>query len=370
MKRSSTLIGVSLVFSACSGVAVRDNIETPRPATADDQDQIFLVGTRQLPPITIGMVNGATGTLELTDQDNAFQASFLHVRSDGTIFGVGQDRLQAYRLSDAGTALIEIASTTIEGSGTAVSAGDRVPLVLTAQFRTGILSARSFDGQAFGEPQEFNCREAHQFMLHPSEEFAYAACRSDQLVTFSVDAENRNIRQLGEPLDVPGGPRHMAFHPGGKLIYVLLEHASEIVSFAINPETGALDIGERQRIATTQDGRGASSSDLHLTPDGQWLYAFNRKTQEMARFAVGADGQLTRAGITEMGFGAARRWAMDPKGKFLLVATMEGHLSRWDIDPQTGNLTLANELTGLGSAFWIGFLEPQVPARASRGPSQ
>lgn len=118
----------------------------------------------------------------------------------------------------------------------------------------------------------------------------------------------------------PGsGPRHLAFHPNGKYAY-LIEELSGTVS-VYNYHKGTLD--SIQRIATHFDDAIApfGSADIHLSPDGKFLYASNRgKENNIAIFSVAADGKLKLVGFESTRGDVPRNFSLSPSGNFLLVA--------------------------------------------------
>lgn len=72
----------------------------------------------------------------------------------------------------------------------------------------------------------------------------------------------------------------------------------------------------------TADTLGAQgSADIHLSPDGRFLYASNRLQGDgLAIFSVDSvSGELTRVGYQSTG-AHPRNFAISPNGKYLLVA--------------------------------------------------
>ncbi len=122
---------------------------------------------------------------------------------------------------------------------------------------------------------------------------------------------------VGEISVRPGsGPRHTAYHPGGNFAYTLTEISGEILVFDIS--------GGNMKLVQTiaADTLGAQgSADIHLSPDGQYLYASNRLQGDgIAIFRVDDfSGTLAKAGYQSTG-AHPRNFVISPNGKFLLVA--------------------------------------------------
>jgi 6-phosphogluconolactonase len=119
----------------------------------------------------------------------------------------------------------------------------------------------------------------------------------------------------------PGsGPRHFTFHPSKPYAYCVEELSGTISAYAYH--NGQLD--SIQRIfaySTVQDTYG--SADIHISPDGLFLYASNRWVEEntIAIFSINqTSGLLTTVGHTSTYGDHPRNFTIDPTGNFLLVA--------------------------------------------------
>ncbi len=130
------------------------------------------------------------------------------------------------------------------------------------------------------------------------------------------------------------GPRHLEFHPNGKYAYLITELSGEVLVY--DYENGGLH--EKQRIvADSLQAKG--SADIHITPNGKFLYASNRLQGDgIAIFSIGQDGTLTKIGYQETGI-HPRNFAITPNGKLLLVACRDSNVIQvFSIDQNTGQL--------------------------------
>lgn len=123
----------------------------------------------------------------------------------------------------------------------------------------------------------------------------------------------------------PGsGPRHITFCKDGKLVYSIEELAGMISVYDFSDNT----LKEIQRIATHPDKikDGFESSDVHISPDGKFLYATNRgKENNIAIFKVLGDGTLESIGYQKTGGKHPRTFAIDETGKFIIVTNVNSN---------------------------------------------
>ena len=132
------------------------------------------------------------------------------------------------------------------------------------------------------------------------------------------------------------GPRHAVFDHKGQHLYVINELKGDVVVWEY--ADGAL----KQTQSIQADSVGArGSADIHMSPDGQFLYASNRlQADGIAIFRVdAASGQLTHTGYQNTA-AHPRNFAITPNGKFLLVACRDADcIEIYERDTDTGLLT-------------------------------
>lgn len=138
----------------------------------------------------------------------------------------------------------------------------------------------------------------------------------------------------------PGsGPRHLTFSPDGKYAYVITELSGRVIVFQY--EGG--NLSEIQSIVADKLQAGGSG-DIHITPDGKYLYASNRLEGDgLAIFEIQDDGMLVNVGYQLTGK-HPRNFVITPNGKFLLLAARDSNVIEvYQIDDKTGLLTNTNQ---------------------------
>ena len=148
------------------------------------------------------------------------------------------------------------------------------------------------------------------------------------------------------------GPRHFDFHPNGLYFYVIGELSGEVIVYDYNMG----DLQQKQIIlADTVGARG--SADIHVSPNGRFLYASNRlKNDGIAIFAIDAqDGTLTKAGYQETAK-HPRNFIITPNGKFLLVAGRDDDVIQvFSVDKETGLLNNTHQDIAIDKPVCIKF---------------
>nr|WP_297786530.1 lactonase family protein [uncultured Allomuricauda sp.] len=158
------------------------------------------------------------------------------------------------------------------------------------------------------------------------------------------DGEFVPAEQYSLSFEDGAGPRHFTFGNNGKTLYVINELNSTISVF--EKETNG-DYKEVQVFPTLAAGFDGESfcADIHLSPDGKFLYGSNRGENTIVIFGVDGDsGQLELVGRESVHGDWPRNFSMDPTGEFLLVANKKtSNIAVFKRDKETGTLTFLNE---------------------------
>jgi 6-phosphogluconolactonase len=202
---------------------------------------------------------------------------------------------------------------------------------------------------------------AHCIVLDPANRFAYGCdLGTDKVMIYRFDARRGKLIPGRTPwvhLKPGAGPRHITFHPDGKYAYVINELDATVTAFAHDRDRGNLK--EVQTIPTLPvDFTGENTSaDIHVSPDGHFLYCSNRGHDSIAAFQIASrSGKLTFVAHQSSGGKAPRNFAIDPTGRFLLVANQKSdNIVTYRRDLKTGQLTATGHVVEVPSPVCLKF---------------
>jgi 6-phosphogluconolactonase len=215
-------------------------------------------------------------------------------------------------------------------------------------------------------PRRQEAPHAHSINTDRESRFAFAADLGlDRVLIYRLDSEQGTLTPNDPPYASvkPGaGPRHFAFHPGGRYAYVINELDSTLTAFSYDAARGALT--ELHTLSTLPAGfeGNNSTAEVQVHPSGKFVYGSNRGHHSIAIFAVdAATGRLTPVGHQPTGGRTPRNFGIDPTGTYLIAANQETHtLVVFRIDPATGRLEPTGETAGAPSPVCVKFL-PAAP---------
>ncbi|MFC4230448.1 lactonase family protein [Parasediminibacterium paludis] len=189
---------------------------------------------------------------------------------------------------------------------------------------------------------------AHMAIFSPDEKLLFTNdLGNDRINIYNFNNANRSTPFTAAADSVifsvvGNGPRHTAFHPSLKLLYVINELSGTIDVF--NYQNGIQNV---QTISTdTSNNLDKGSADIHFSPDGKFLYATNRGNyNNIVIYSVDAiNGTLTYIGLEPTRGKTPRNFTIDPTGHYLLVANQNSdNVIIFKRDKTTGLLTFVNQ---------------------------
>ena len=315
-------------------------------------------------------MNAASGALECVDvQPGVENPTFLaidpsgehlyaaceQVSGDGVIMAYSIDRhgslklLNTERSGGAGPCHVQVDQTDSYVVVANYFGGSVSLLPIRAD---GSLGARTDFVQHRGSsvhPERQRQAHAHCVMIDRANTLVYACdLGMDAIVVYRIDhATGRLIEQpdLAVRANPGDGPRHFAFHPGSAHAYAVNELSSTVAVYDYEAATGALSPKQRTSTLPAAWGGDNTCADIHVSPDGRFVYASNRGHDSIAAFAVeSGTGRLAPLGHTPTRGETPRNFFITPDGRLLLAANQNsGNIVTFRVDEASGALEFSGQ---------------------------
>jgi 6-phosphogluconolactonase len=206
---------------------------------------------------------------------------------------------------------------------------------------------------------------AHAVVLSPDNRFAFVADLGlDEVFSYRLDLSQASFAPNDPPFIKvsPGsGPRHLAFHPNGKLLYANNEINSTVTVFSYDARAGALK--EVQTVSTLpRDFHGTNSTaEIQTDTAGRFLYVSNRGRDSIAVFAIDpVKGTLAAVEHVSTQGRTPRNFSLDPTGAYLFAANENSStVVLFRVDDKTGRLTPAGQVLEVPSPSCVIFVKAQ-----------
>jgi 6-phosphogluconolactonase len=302
-------------------------------------------------------------------------------------------RVLTYAIDPATGALAQKASAPLPDSMPYVSTDHTGRFLFTASYGGDKLAVSPIGENGLVEAEAIQViptgRNAHSIMPDRSNNFVYAATLgANQVLQFTFDSKTGKLTANEPPAVSPEaghGPRHLAFSPDNKYLYVLNELSGHVTQYTIDPSKGTLTLVDSISSVPAEAGLawgapqapvGAApapasvaakdekpkvwAADIQITPDGKFLYSTERTTNTIALFTVApGTGKLTY--VTNFATEAQPRGIrIDPTGQYLVASGEKSdRVSVYKIDKGTGRLGEPNRYPVGNGANWVEIVDVQ-----------
>jgi len=153
------------------------------------------------------------------------------------------------------------------------------------------------------------------------------------------------------------GPRHFAFHPNGRFLYVVNELDSTVTQLSFDAVTRSLRIVKT--VPSLPEGFAGHSHAAHMQIDarGRFLYVSNRGHDSISVFAINqTEGTLDIVEHVSTQGKTPRGFALDPTGEWLLAGNEDSdNIAIFRVNQQTGTLIPAGQVFGIASPVFLLF---------------
>jgi 6-phosphogluconolactonase len=348
-------------------------------------------GEAQSEGIYIAKVDQETGQLELLQTVPSDNPSFLALSPDQRfLFAInevadfeGQEvgSVEAYRIDEASGEIALINRQALPGSIPAHLAVDPSGLHLIVALYMGgsyVVLPIGDDG-SLGAPldevtqQGSGPNEQRQEAPHPHATTFDPAGRYIATADLGIDKveifelQDGKLAKVSEVAMEPGaGPRHVAFHPDGTMLYVINELNATIAALPYDAESGK--VGEAiATVATVPDDfpDAKSTAEIMVHPSGEFLYGSNRAFSDhpdadsIAVFRLDEQGVPERVQLVTEDIAFPRAFQLDPTGTWLYALNQKGDdIVQFAIDQQTGELTPTGNVAEIPTPVSLVFTSP------------
>lgn len=282
-------------------------------------------------------IDSKSGKLTLINQAATTGAGPCHVSVDktgkvATISNYGSGSISSYAIKEDGSVSPEVSFFQHEGSG--------------------------------ADPKRQAGPHAHSVNFSPDNRFAFACDLGlDKVLIYKVDTSSGKLTPNEPPFaktPAGGGPRHLAFHPSGKFVFVNNEMGMSETVFAYDAEKGALT--EVETVSTLPEAdrgmKGLSTAESVAHPNGRVVYVSNRTHDTIAVFACDpATGKLTLLQNVPVEGKIPRNICLDPTGKWLIAAHQDSATAAlFKVDQDSGKLTFTGTKVNVPGSICVRFL--------------
>ncbi|HEX4227333.1 MAG TPA: lactonase family protein [Bryobacteraceae bacterium] len=183
----------------------------------------------------------------------------------------------------------------------------------------------------------------------------------DRVFVYKLNAETGKLTDGNPPFAAvkpESGPRHLAFAPNGKFVYLADEMASTVTAFSY----AGGKLKTLQTISSAPKGFGGenSAAEIAVHPSGRFVYVTNRGADDVVQLNIDqASGLLTFAGSVSTQGKVPRGFGIDPEGKYLFAGNQNTDtLVPFRIDPSSGRLSPYGEALRVPSPVCVVFVRP------------
>lgn len=188
-----------------------------------------------------------------------------------------------------------------------------------------------------------NNAHVHSLLFHPNDkQLLVADLGTDKIHIYDVNFSNASPITEANPahfnVAAGSGPRHMAIHPNGKVLYLVHELTGEIGVYSY--ENGLIAHVSTHSLATSKRQSHMQAAEIRLSHDGKFVYVSNRgDANNLSVFTVNSNGDLNLIQQISTGGRTPRNFNLSTDGRFLLVANQNSDEVRVFMrDPATGRL--------------------------------
>ena len=322
--------------------------------------------------------NEKKGDLKYIEKSKLLKvSSYLNISSSGKfLYSVANGKIHSFSVSGKTGELVFLNSQAVSGGPCYVSVDKTDKWVFVANYGSGTIDVFPVIGEkGLAKAQQTIYQKGssinkerqesahpHMILSSPDNKFVLVPdLGADKIFVYPFNEKTGLLDESHSAgvKSAPGsGPRHFEFHPDGKYVYVLNELNSTVTAYIWDKLGGNLSEIETKELLPGAFTEFNKSADIHITPDGRFLYASNRGHNSITAFKLMKDGKLDFIRRFPSGGDYPRNFFISPGGNYLLVANKHsGNIIVYKINRQNGMLSKEQEVTGISSPQCIKFIK-------------
>jgi 6-phosphogluconolactonase len=198
----------------------------------------------------------------------------------------------------------------------------------------------------------------HSVNISPDNKHLFVAdLGTDVVVNYSFDPIIGKLKEVQRiNLSAGSGPRHFTFHPTLPFAYVIQELTGKVTLFSY--KNGFLKVIEE--VSTLPEGFTGNNScaDIHISPDGKFLYGSNRFFDTLVTFSIDSKtGKLKQISQTPVEGKVPRNFGITPDGRYVFVANQAtDNISIFERNAKTGELKFTGKEIKISMPVCVKFL--------------
>jgi len=303
---------------------------------------------------------GALSLLQVTDVSGQVQPMVVSPKKDFLYVGVRPNfRVLAFRIAADGT-LSEAGEAPLPGSPTHISTDRAGNFLFCGSYNDACVSVSPIGEDGLPQAPSQVIREldgCHSANIDNANQTLFVpALKQDRICLYSLSADGTLApRAQAQVNTVEGaGPRHMAFHPNGSYAYCVNELDSTVDVWALSNARGEVERVQSLDMMPPGFNETRWAADIHLTPNGRFLYACDRTSSTITVFSVSEDGGLLTIEGYQPTETQPRGFNIDHSGRYLVASGQKSHhIEVYRISEPQGLLTpLARYAVGQGP-MWV-----------------
>jgi 6-phosphogluconolactonase len=228
----------------------------------------------------------------------------------------------------------------------------------------GLSESKSFFQHEGSSVDEARQKGPHGHSINPTPDNKYAlACDLglDKVLIYKTSPENGSMEASGHGSLAPGsGPRHLAFHPNGKFVFVNGEMLMTCTTFSYDGTAGTLkEVGTISTLPEADRGKkGFSTAETLAHPNGKVVYVSNRTHDTIAVMSCDPEsGKLELIQNAPAEGKIPRNFNLDPTNQWMIVAHQNSNTAVvLKVDAATGKLSSTGHKIDIGGAVCVRFV--------------